>query len=170
MFTFHLRDIQVCHMESVLFLHPCLDLFICSPLLKPGHIHIFKREFNSDILTRDVSLGKLDNSLDVLRVRKHVDRDSLLHAVAVLREVVEVPGERHGITGDVDDLLRRKFLRRFKKSFCRPGSRRVHKQHVDRSGTLFLRLRARKYQYNMSVACTAAWTDLKVLEVEFAGE
>ena len=52
-------------METILFLHPLLDLLICSPLLEPGHVHVFKREFNSDILTRYVSLGKLDNSLDV---------------------------------------------------------------------------------------------------------
>ena len=51
-------------MKSVLLLYPRLDLFVCSPLLKPGHIHIFEREFNSDILTRYVSLGKLDNRLD----------------------------------------------------------------------------------------------------------
>ena len=52
-------------MKSVLLLYPVLDLFVCSLLLKPGHIHIFEREFNSDILTRYVSLGKLDNCLDV---------------------------------------------------------------------------------------------------------
>jgi N-acetylmuramoyl-L-alanine amidase len=53
-------------MKSVLLLYPVLDLFVCSPLLKPGHIHIFEREFNSDILTRYVSLGKLDNCLGML--------------------------------------------------------------------------------------------------------
>ena len=58
-----LRDIQVCHMKAVLFLYPLLDLLICSTLLKAGHIHVFEREFNSDILTRYVSLGKLDNRL-----------------------------------------------------------------------------------------------------------
>ena len=62
-FPLRLRDIQVRHMKSVLLLYPVLDLFVCSPLLKPGHIHIFEREFNSDILTRYVSLGKLDNRL-----------------------------------------------------------------------------------------------------------
>jgi len=41
-----------------------LDLFVCSPLLKPGHVHIFKRELHPNILTRYVSLGKLDNRLD----------------------------------------------------------------------------------------------------------
>ena len=34
-------------------------------------------------------------------------------------------------------------------------------------GTLFLRLRVLKYRYDMSVACTATWTDLKMLEVDF---
>jgi len=63
---FGLRNIQVCHMESVLLLYPLLDLLICSPLLKPGHVHVFEREFNSDILTRYVSLGKLDNRVIVL--------------------------------------------------------------------------------------------------------
>ena len=62
-FSLRLRDIQVRHMEPVFFLYPLLDLFVCNPLLKPGHIHIFEREFNSDILTRYVSLGKLDNRL-----------------------------------------------------------------------------------------------------------
>ena len=61
------RDIQVRHMEAVLLLHPRLDLLVSSPLLKPGHIHVFEREFNSDILTRYVSLGKLNNRLDVAR-------------------------------------------------------------------------------------------------------
>ena len=68
MFPFHLGDIQVCHMETVLFLHLLLDLFICSALLKPGHVHVFEREFHSDILTRYVSLGKLDNRLNELEV------------------------------------------------------------------------------------------------------
>ena len=45
--------------------------WICSyvaPLLKPGHVYVFKREFNSDILTRYVSLGKFDNRFIVLRI------------------------------------------------------------------------------------------------------
>ncbi len=67
MLSFYLGDIQVCHMESVLLLHPLLDLLVCSPLLKPGHIHIFKRELHPNILTRYVSLGKLDNGLKVPR-------------------------------------------------------------------------------------------------------
>jgi len=66
-FPLSLRDVQVCHMKAILLLHPRLDLLICSPLLEPGHVHVFKREFNSDILTRYVSLGKLNNRLDVQR-------------------------------------------------------------------------------------------------------
>ena len=79
--SFYLGDIQVCHMETVLLLHPILDLLICSPLLETGHIHVFEREFNSDILTqyglrsasvgakrtstgRPAPLGKLNNRLD----------------------------------------------------------------------------------------------------------
>ena len=67
--TFPLRlcNVQMCHMESVLLLHPLLDLLVCSPLLKPGHIHIFKRELHPNILTRYVSLGKLDNRLHMAR-------------------------------------------------------------------------------------------------------
>ena len=67
-FSLGLRNIQVCHMETVLLLHPRLNLLICSPLLEPGHVHVFEREFNFDILTRNVSLGKLNNRLDVARV------------------------------------------------------------------------------------------------------
>lgn len=37
-------------------------------------------------------------------------------------------------------------------------------------GNLYLRLRALKYKYDMSGACSAAWTDLKILEVDFAEE
>ncbi len=59
------RDIQVCYMKSVLLLYPRLDLLKCSALLKPGHVHVFEREFHSDILTRYVSLGKLYNRLDL---------------------------------------------------------------------------------------------------------
>ena len=51
-FPLRLRDIQVRHMESVLFLHPLLDLFVCCALPKQGHVHVFEREFHSDILTR----------------------------------------------------------------------------------------------------------------------
>ena len=54
-------------MESVLLLHPPLDLFVCSAPPESGHVHVFKRKFNSDILTRYVSLGKSDNRLDVAR-------------------------------------------------------------------------------------------------------
>ena len=64
---FGLRNIQVCHMETILFLHPRLDLLICSPLLKPGHFHVFKRELNSDFIARYISLGKLDNRLNMAR-------------------------------------------------------------------------------------------------------
>ena len=58
------RNIQVRHMETVLFLHPRLDLLVCSALLKPGHVHVFQRELHLDILTRYISLGKLDNRLN----------------------------------------------------------------------------------------------------------
>ena len=51
-------------METIFLLHPILDLLVCSTLLKTGHIHVFKRKLNSDILTRYVSLGKLDNRLN----------------------------------------------------------------------------------------------------------
>ena len=64
---FYLSNIQVRDMESILLLYPLLDLLICSTLLKAGHIHVFEREFNSDILTRYISLGKLDNRLNVAR-------------------------------------------------------------------------------------------------------
>lgn len=37
-------------------------------------------------------------------------------------------------------------------------------------GNLYLRLRALKYTYDLSGACSAKWTDLKVLEVNFAEE
>lgn len=37
-------------------------------------------------------------------------------------------------------------------------------------GCLYLRLRALRYKYDMSGACAAAWTDLKVLEVDFVEE
>ena len=63
MFPFHLCDIQVCHMETELFLHPLLDFFVCSTILETRHVHVFEIEFNSDILTRYVSLGKRDNRL-----------------------------------------------------------------------------------------------------------
>ena len=66
----NLSDIRVCHMESVLFLHPRLNLFVRSPLTESGHVHVFERKFNSDILTRYVSLGKLDNSLNSCSRRK----------------------------------------------------------------------------------------------------
>ena len=65
MLPLYLGDILVCHMKSVLLLHPRLNLFIRSALLKPGHVHVFEREFHSDILTRYVSLGKLYNRLNV---------------------------------------------------------------------------------------------------------
>ena len=68
----YLGNIQVRHMKSVLFLHPLLDLLVCSALPKPGHVQVFKREFNSDILTRYVSLGKLDNRLHVRSIWEHV--------------------------------------------------------------------------------------------------
>ena len=66
MFTLHLRDIQVRHMETVLLPHPLLDLLICSALPEPRHIHVFQIEFHADLLTRYVSLGKLDNGLNVV--------------------------------------------------------------------------------------------------------
>ena len=65
-FPLGLCDIQVRHMEPVLLPNPLPDLLVCSPLLKPGHVHVFERKFNSDILTRYVLLGKLNNRLDML--------------------------------------------------------------------------------------------------------
>lgn len=58
-FPLCLRDIQMCHMESILLLHPHLDLFVCSSLPEPGHVHIFQIEFHADLLARYVSLGSL---------------------------------------------------------------------------------------------------------------
>ena len=66
-FSLRLRDIQVRHMEPVFFLYPLLDLFVCGTLPETRHIHLLEREFNSDILARYVSLGKLDNRLDMAR-------------------------------------------------------------------------------------------------------
>ncbi len=65
--SFYPGDIQMSHMKPVLFLHPVPDLFVYSPLPEAGHIHVFEREFNSDILTRYVPLGKSDNRFDVRR-------------------------------------------------------------------------------------------------------
>ena len=77
-FLFCLRDIQVCHMKAVLFLYPLLDLLICSTLLKAGHIHVFEREFNSDILSRYISLGKLDYRLHMNSRCKTIHRNTAL--------------------------------------------------------------------------------------------
>ena len=79
-FSLGLRNIQVCHMETVLLLHPRLNLLICSPLLEPGHVHVFEREFHSDILTRNVSLGKLNNRLHVARENEIDSHSSCLFA------------------------------------------------------------------------------------------
>ena len=61
-------------MKAVLFLYPLLDLLICSTLLKAGHIHVFEREFNSDILSRYISLGKLDYRLNRFPIEKQIDK------------------------------------------------------------------------------------------------
>ena len=37
-------------------------------------------------------------------------------------------------------------------------------------GNLYLRMRAQKYRYDMSAACTSTWTDLKMFEVSFVEE
>ena len=60
-------------METVLLLHPILDLLVCSPLLKSGHVYVFERKFDSDILTRYVSLGKKDNRLDCMFKKEYIE-------------------------------------------------------------------------------------------------
>ena len=99
---FYLSDIQVRHMKSVLLLHPVLDLFVCSPLLKPGHVHVFEREFNSDVLTRYVSLGKLYNRLDVSAAGEHVHGLNGLDGEASGSEELDVSGQCGRIAGNID--------------------------------------------------------------------
>ena len=52
---------------SFFFFGVSADLLVCSALLKPGHVHVFERDFNSVILTRYIYLGKLDNRLSMAR-------------------------------------------------------------------------------------------------------
>ena len=74
-------------MKSILLLYPVLDLFVCSPLLKPGHIHIFEREFNSDILASVLSISRANaytlmhsKGFPTIRIGKRmvVHRDKLI--------------------------------------------------------------------------------------------
>ena len=81
-FPLRRRDIQVSHMESVLLLHSLPDMLVGSHLLEPGHVHVFEREFNFDILTRNVSLGKLDNRLEHCLIFQ----GEFLHFLAVYRD------------------------------------------------------------------------------------
>ena len=37
-------------------------------------------------------------------------------------------------------------------------------------GILYLRMRALKYKYDLSAACSSTWTDLKMFEVNFVEE
>ena len=76
-FSLRLRDIQVRHMEPVFFLNPLPDLLICSTLLKAGHIHVFEREFNSDILTRYVPLESLTTVSTVVSLSNGIVLPSL---------------------------------------------------------------------------------------------
>ena len=45
-----LRDIQVCHMETVLLLHPRLNLFIRSLTLGGGQIQLIHINLNADMM------------------------------------------------------------------------------------------------------------------------
>lgn len=52
---FRLRDIQVRHMESVMLLHPSLDLLIGSLTLRRRRIHLVHIDLHADVI---LCLGK----------------------------------------------------------------------------------------------------------------
>ena len=45
-----LRYIQMCHMKPVLFLHPFLDLFVCSLALHAGQIQFIHIQLDADMM------------------------------------------------------------------------------------------------------------------------
>ena len=69
---FRLRDIQVRHMESVMLLHPSLDLLIGSLTLRRRHIHLVHIDLHADVI---LCLRKFGQKT----YRLHVQRDSEEH-------------------------------------------------------------------------------------------
>ena len=69
---FRLRDIQVRHMESVMLLHPSLDLLIGSLTLRRRRIHLVHIDLPADVI---LCLRKFGQKT----YRLHVQRDSEEH-------------------------------------------------------------------------------------------
>ena len=56
----------MCHMESILLLHPLLDLFICSLTLSCGYIQLAHIYLNANMVLRFREFGQCTYSLDCM--------------------------------------------------------------------------------------------------------
>ena len=62
-FPFRFRNIQVCHMETVLFLNPLLNLFVGSLTLGGSQIQLIHIHLNADMMLRFREFGQCTYSL-----------------------------------------------------------------------------------------------------------
>ena len=83
--------------------HIVFDLGVGCPILKFGHIHIFQRELNPNLFRVDLTLGKQDNRLAMLRPRKQIDRLHLFRMISLFFQPLRVPRGGGGVAADVDD-------------------------------------------------------------------
>lgn len=65
MFLLHLSNVQICHMKSIVFMHPFFDFLVCGLCLCTCSINLIKINFYLNMIIRPL-LGQ-KNSLDVRR-------------------------------------------------------------------------------------------------------
>lgn len=64
MFLLHLSNVQICHMKSIVFMHPFFDFLVCGLCLCTCSINLIKINFYLDMIIRPL-LGQKNDSLDV---------------------------------------------------------------------------------------------------------
>ena len=84
------------------------------------------------------------HTLDVVRLRKHVQGDNLVQCISVLAQHLEVPGQSFGVAGNVGDLRRQQPQQALQRSRLAPGPGRVQHHGV---GPFF-----QKPQHRLSLA------------------
>ena len=62
------RNIQVCHMKSVLLLHPILNLLVSSLAFRCRHIHLTHINLHADMILRLRKFGQKTYRLDMARL------------------------------------------------------------------------------------------------------
>ena len=107
-----------------------LDLRIGCSILELGHIHIFQRELNPNLFRVDLSLGKQDNCLHVICMRKHIDGLYFFDLIAVSDKKHQISCKSFGVAGHIHNGFRCELYNRFQELYRASAARRIHYNNI----------------------------------------